>query len=258
MAEDEIEEMPPSYVPGSQGGEQQADGEHGQKVPRKKSGWKSYLLEMTGIIAFALVVSILIKTFLFQAFYIPSSSMMNTLEIGDRIIVNKLANDEDDINRGDVIVFVDPGGWLANQPEQDRSAVMDFLYDAGETIGLLPKNSGQHLVKRVIGVGGDQVTCCSEGGEIMVNGEPITEPYVRPGTIPSAMEFDVIVPEGHVWVMGDNRSNSEDSRAHMGSPGGGFVPVDNIEGRVALIMYPFSRSGGLGDNSGVFENVLEP
>lgn len=255
MAEDEIhEEMPPSYAPGSS---PQEAGAAATPAP-KKSGWKSYLLEMVGIIAFALVVSVLIKTFLFQAFYIPSSSMMNTLEVGDRIIVNKLANDEDDINRGDVVVFVDPGGWLDNQPEPNRSAFMDTLYNVGETIGLLPKDSGQHLVKRVIGVGGDEVACCSEGGEIMVNGVAIEEPYVRPGTIPSAMEFRVIVPDGHVWVMGDNRSNSEDSRAHMGSPGGGFVPVDNIEGRVALIMYPFSRAGGLGDASEVFVDVPEP
>lgn len=254
MAEDHgrDDEMPPSYVP-KPAGEGSA-----QEAQSKKSGWKSYLAEMAAVIAFALVISILIKTFFFQAFYIPSSSMTNTLEIGDRIIVNKLANSADEIHRGDVIVFVDPGGWLDSEDDPDRSEFMDTLYTIGETIGLLPKDSGQHLVKRVIGVGGDEVACCSSGGLLTVNGEPIEEPYIKTGTIPSGMEFRVIVPYGHVWVMGDNRSNSEDSRAHMGAPGGGFVPVDNIEGRVALIMYPLSRFGGLGDYSSVFQDVPEP
>ncbi|MBM9433000.1 signal peptidase I [Flaviflexus equikiangi] len=251
MAEDSIPEgeMPPSYAP-------EPSKDHGA-APGKTSV-KAYVLELVTVIAFALVVSVLIKTFLFQAFYIPSSSMTNTLEIGDRIIVNKLADSVDDINRGDIVVFVDPGGWLDDQPDPDRSALVDGLYTIGETIGLLPRDSGQHLVKRVIGVGGDEVECCSEGGEILVNGVPIDEPYIREGTIPSGMDFHVIVPSGHLWVMGDNRSNSEDSRAHMGAPGGGFVPVDNVEGRVSLIMYPLSRFGGLGDFSAVFEDVPSP
>lgn len=253
MAEDDFPdgEMPPSYEPSTE----KTDAAEDEPRKSKGSGLRAYLLEMAAVIAFALVVSVLIKTFFFQAFYIPSSSMTNTLEVGDRIIVNKLADSADDINRGDVVVFVDPGGWLENQPEKERSAFMDGLYDIGETIGLLPRNSGQHLVKRVVGVGGDEVACCGDGGEILVNGTPIEEPYIRPGTIPSGMEFRVIVPNGHLWVMGDNRSNSEDSRAHMGAPGGGFVPIDNVEGRVALIMFPFSRFGGLGDYSAVFEDV---
>ena len=208
MAEDHgrDDEMPPSYLP-KPAGEGSA-----QEAHSKKSGWKSYLAEMVAVIAFALVISILIKTFFFQAFYIPSSSMTNTLEIGDRIIVNKLANSADEIHRGDVIVFVDPGGWLDSEDDPDRSDFMDTLYTSGETIGLLPKDSGQHLVKRVIGVGGDEVACCSSGGLLTVNGEPIEEPYIKTGTIPSGMEFRVIVPYGHVWVMGDNRANAEASR----------------------------------------------
>ena len=251
MADDQFTngEMPPSYEPSETGAP-------AEKKP-KGSGLRAYLVEMASVIAFALVVSILIKTFFFQAFYIPSSSMTNTLEVGDRIIVNKLADSADDIHRGDIVVFVDPGGWLDHNTEE-RSAIVSVLYDVGETIGLLPRNSGQHLVKRVIGVGGDEVECCGDGGEILVNGTPIDEPYIKPGTIPSGMEFRVIVPSGHLWVMGDNRSNSEDSRAHMGAPGGGFVPVDNVEGRVSLIMHPFSRFGGLGDYSAVFEDVPDP
>lgn len=255
MAEDETPdgEMPPSYAPA-----EKAEPSQDEIKEARRSGIRSYLAEMAAVVAFALVVSILIKTFFFQAFFIPSSSMTNTLEIGDRIIVNKLADSVEDINRGDVVVFVDPGGWLADQEEEERSPLVDGLYTVGETIGLLPRNSGQHLVKRVIGVGGDEVACCSEGGQIVVNGEPIDEPYIREGTVPSGMEFRVIVPSGHLWVMGDNRSNSEDSRAHMGAPGGGFVPIENVEGRVSLIMYPLSRFGGLGDSSTVFEDVPNP
>lgn len=253
MADDIEGEMPPSYAP-AQGSEPSRD----ELKKQRRSGVRAYLAEMAAVVAFALVVSILIKTFFFQAFYIPSSSMTPTLEVGDRIIVNKLADSADDINRGDVVVFVDPGGWLDSEADPDRSAFVDGLYAIGETIGLLPRDSGQHLVKRVIGVGGDEVACCSDGGELIVNGEPIDEPYIRPGTIPSGVEFRVIVPNGHLWVMGDNRSNSEDSRAHMGAPGGGFVPIDNVEGRVALIMYPLSRFGGLGDYSAVFKDVPDP
>lgn len=255
MAEDEIPEgdMPPSFAPAGKT-EPTRDG-----VSRaRRSGFRSYLVEMVGVVAFALVVSVLIKTFFFQAFFIPSSSMTHTLEVGDRIIVNKLADSVDDINRGDVVVFVDPGGWLAEQDDEERSALVDGLYTIGETIGLLPRDSGQHLVKRVIGVGGDEVACCSEGGQLLVNGEPIEEPYIREGTVPSAMEFRVIVPAGHLWVMGDNRSNSEDSRAHMGAPGGGFVPIERVEGRVSVIVYPLSRFGGLGDVSSVFKDVPDP
>ncbi|WP_182354169.1 signal peptidase I [Flaviflexus huanghaiensis] len=255
MAEDEIPEgdMPPSFAPADKT-EPTRDG-----VSRaRRSGFRSYLVEMVGVVAFALVVSVLIKTFFFQAFFIPSSSMTHTLEVGDRIIVNKLADSVDDINRGDVVVFVDPGGWLAEQDDEERSALVDGLYTIGETIGLLPRDSGQHLVKRVIGVGGDEVACCSEGGQLLVNGEPIEEPYIREGTVPSAMEFRVIVPAGHLWVMGDNRSNSEDSRAHMGAPGGGFVPIERVEGRVSVIVYPLFRFGGLGDVSSVFKDVPDP
>ena len=208
MAEDNFldGEMPPSYEPSNKDTESVKE----DARPSKGAGIRAYLVEMAAVIAFALVVSVLIKTFFFQAFYIPSSSMTNTLEVGDRIIVNKLADTADDINRGDVVVFVDPGGWLENQPEEERSAFVDGLYDLGETVGLLPRNSGQHLVKRVVGVGGDEIECCGDGGEILINGVPIEEPYVKPGTIPSGMEFRVIVPNGHLWVMGDNRSNSED------------------------------------------------
>lgn len=231
------EDMPPSYP------------------PKKKQKLSRFLAELAFVIVTALVISVLIKTFLVQAFVIPSPSMTNTLEVGDRILVNKLANDEDDIHRGDVVVFVDPGNWLPEDTTPEPNAFVQGIQNFGEMIGVIPKNSGKHLVKRVIGVGGDHVTCCSTAGNLMVNGVEIEETYLHPGAPPSAVDFDVIVPTNHLWVMGDNRSNSEDSRAHMGGPGGGFVPVDNVEGRVWLIMYPFSRFGSLVDVDSVFADV---
>lgn len=236
------EEMPPSYPP----------------KRRPKQSLPAFLGEMAMVIAAALLISVLVKTFLVQAFYIPSPSMTHTLEVGDRIIVNKLANSPEEIHRGDVVVFVDPGGWLRQRPETEPSQPMKILTTVGETIGIIPKNSGHHLVKRVIGVGGDHVSCCGNDGRLQINGEPIDEPYLRDGGPPSTFEFEVTVPEGHVWVMGDNRSNSEDSRAHMGQPGGGFVPVDNIEGRVTLIMLPFDRFGPLDSAEDTFKGVPAP
>lgn len=236
------EEMPPSYPP---------------KKDRPKQKLSAFFAELSFVIVAALIVSVLIKTFLVQAFYIPSTSMTNTLEVGDRILVNKLADSTDDINRGDVIVFVDPGGWLPPDQSPEPNAIVKGLQTVGEIVGIIPKNSGEHLVKRVIGVSGDHVTCCTANGNLTVNGTEIIETYIRPGTAPSNVEFDVVVPTDHVWVLGDNRSNSEDSRAHLGSPGGGFVPVENIEGRVWLIMFPFDRFGGIADAGDVFKDVRD-
>lgn len=238
------EEMPPSFPP---------EGEKKAKADDKQS-IGAFIAELAFVIVAALLVSMLVKTFLVQAFHVPSPSMTHTLEVGDRIVVNKLANDEDDIHRGDVVVFVDPGGWLSPQPD-NKNAFQKAIYGLGELTGIVPRHSGEHLVKRVIGVGGDEVACCTTAGNLTVNGEEIIEPYLRDGVSASNFEFDVIVPTGHLWMMGDNRSNSEDSRAHMGQPGGGFVPIENVEGRVWFIMYPFSRFGGLDDVSSVFESV---
>lgn len=244
MVED-AQEMPPSFPP------------EDKAKPAAKPSVGTFVAELAFVIVAALVVSMLVKTFLVQAFHIPSPSMTHTLEVGDRIVVNKLADSPEDIHRGDVVVFVDPGGWLSPQPDT-KNAFQKVLYTIGEATGIVPRHSGEHLVKRVIGTGGDHVTCCSVDGKIEVNGTEITETYIRDGANPSNYEFDVVVPEDHLWVMGDNRSNSEDSRAHMGVPGGGFVPVDNVEGRVWFIMYPISRFGGLTDASPVFANVPDP
>lgn len=244
------EPMPASHVPAGVGTGAEAGA---SAAEQKKHG--GLLRETVLVLITALVLSVLIKTFLVQAFFIPSSSMEDTLAVGDRIMVNKVATATGDIQRGDIVVFVDPGGWLPAVPEGETSAVRGTITQALTFVGLLPQDAGHHLVKRVIGVGGDEVACCSADGRLEVNGTPITEPYVKDGTQPSATEFRVEVPQDHVWVMGDNRANSEDSRAHMGRPGGGFVPLDNVEGRAFVTLWPFENAGYLARPEATFADV---
>ncbi len=205
----------------------------------------------------ALAISVVVKTFFVQSFYIPSSSMESTLMVDDRIIVNKMAGDLDELNRGDVVVFVDPGGWLAppaELPSGFQKAAMDVL----TFIGVLPQNAGEHLIKRVIGFPGDRVSCCSTDGRLSVNGTDIAEPYLDDGVVPSEVSFEVIVPEGSLWMMGDNRQDSRDSRAQIGQEGGGFVPVELVSGRAAYIVYPFDRMSWLGGGDAAFVAVPDP
>lgn len=218
----------------------------------------SGILELLAVVAVALICAIFLKTYLIQPFEIPSESMANTLIPGDRIMVNKLADSEKDLQRGDVVVFVDPGGWLDKMPEKEGSRFRHSLEKIGQTIGLLPQNSGHHLVKRIIGMPGDTVECCSADGKLTVNGTPVAESYLPEGMVPSEEEFSVQVPAGHLWVMGDNRSNSKDSRFHQKHSGFGFVPIDNLEGRAWLRIYPFGRWGRIPDVSGVFSAVPAP
>lgn len=207
------------------------------------------------VLVTALALSLLIKTFLAQAFFIPSASMQDTLIEGDRVLVSKLTPGPFEIERGDVVVFKDPGGWLGSFATAPSSPWKSTVAQVLTFVGLLPQDAGEHLIKRVIGLPGDRVACCDAEGRLTVNGEPIDEPYLKPGSLPSEFEFDVRVPEGHLWVMGDNRQNSQDSRAHLGDPGGGMVPVEDVVGSAFVVLWPLDRITILQDPDETFEAV---
>lgn len=216
-------------------------------------GKSSFLREIAIVLIGAVLLALVIKTFFIQAFYIPSSSMEPTLEVNDRIVVQRWVPRWTEIKRGDVVVFEDTDDWLRAMPTSSGPGA--WIRDGLATIGLMPASSDNHLVKRVIGIGGDRVECCDDAGRLMVNGQPIDEPYIKAGSIPSQVEFTALVPEGHLWVMGDNRQNSGDSREHMGGPGGGYVPESSVVGKVGMIVWPLSRIGTLESATHVFADV---
>jgi signal peptidase I len=224
------------------------------RLPRKGS----LLRELPLLIIVALVVSVVIKAFLFQAFYIPSGSMQKTLEINDRVVVNKLSEYFGEYQRGDIVVFRDPGGWLpeyfGEEDESWRTKVRNGLV----LVGLLPDPADQDLIKRIIGVGGDNVICCDSAGRITVNGFALNEKsYLFPGNKPSYMEFNVRVPKGSIWVMGDHRDASEDSRFHQDDPRKGMVPLDKVLGRAAVIIWPVDHAKRL-TRPDIFDAIPEP
>lgn len=186
-----------------------------------------------------MLLSVLTSTFALQPFRIPSGSMEGTLQVGDRIVVNKLAyRFGGEVQRGDIVVFDGSGIFTASG--SGRGSLSGVLRAAGAAVGL-GRPSDTDYVKRVIGTGGDSVRCCGSRGRIEVNGTPLDEPYIYPGDKPSDVRFDIRVPEGRLWVMGDHRSDSADSREHLGSPGGGTVPLDRVIGRVEWIGWPPDR-----------------
>ena len=210
----------------------------GRRHRRQLPVWQELLL----LLVLALVLAVVIKAFFMQAFYIPSASMDDTLVQNDRILVQKLSYwGGGGPERGDVVVFADPGGWLGPaETAQSTNPVVRGL----ETVGLYP--TGGHLVKRVIGVGGDEVKCCDKRGRITVNSVPLNEKsYLAPGTQPSTIDFDVKVRPGYLWVQGDNRSNSADSRVHLGDPGGGQVPAEDVVGKVFAVVWPLGHAKAL-------------
>jgi len=203
---------------------------------RSSSFWKE--LPILLLIAFGL--AFVVKTFLVQAFFIPSGSMEKTLEIGDRVLVNKVVYHLRPIARGDVVVFNGVDSFTPEvsivEPTDPMGKAVDWF---GRTFGFAPP-SERDFVKRVIGVPGDHVVCCDAAGKVTVNGVELDEAsYLYPGNAPSDDAFDVTVPDGKLWVMGDHRAASSDSRAHLGDPGGGFVPTDRVIGRAFAVVWPF-------------------
>lgn len=215
----------------------------------------AFFVDLLGIVLTALALSLLIKSFLIRSFFIPSGSMMNTLQIDDRIIVNELVPNIIPLERGDVVVFKDPGGWLGVIDDKEipwYTQVADWFLSS---FGITAPDSSQHLVKRVIGLPGDHVVCCDVDGKLTINGVAITEPYVIAGAVPSMSDFDVTVPANSYWVMGDNRPNSEDSRYHGDLPGKGFVPQSAVVGRAVVLSWPFSHFTWLDNYSSVYKDV---
>ena len=215
--------------------------------PRKT---RSFWRELPLLIVVALVIALVIKTFVVQAFFIPSSSMENTLDIGDKVLVNKLVYHFRPIHPGDVIVFDGDGSW---EPEpaagKASSDPLVRLYDATldplfhSILGLFGTAPGQtDFIKRVIGVPGDHVACCNADGDVTVNGVALREQsYLYPGNPPSMQRFSIMVPPGRLWVMGDHRDVSWDSRGHMQDPGDGTIPENMVIGRAFTIVWPPSR-----------------
>ncbi len=231
-------------------------GSGGDTALRVAGGW---LREVAIVVIGALIASTLLRLFIVQMFVIPSGSMENTLLIRDRVAVQKLAG----YQRGDVIVFRDTLGWLAPAKQED-----DPLKKALIFVGLAPDESANHLIKRVIGLPGDHVTCCDARGRLTVNGTALNESaylYTDASTgrqvDPSSVAFDLVVPAGTVFVMGDHRNNSQDSRCHLADDTDGgaagskaFIPTTNIVGTAIAVVYPFSRFQGI-SRPLTFENI---
>ena len=207
---------------------------------RRKRKQRSFWRELPILVAVALLLAVVIKTFAVQAFWIPSGSMENTLEINDRVLVNKIVYHTRDIHRGDIVVFNGDGSWDPGAIPTNGNIFQQFGAGFASMFGF--GHNADILIKRVIGIPGDRVACCDAQGRLTVNGVPLTEQsYLYPGSAPSQMRFNIVVPPGRLWVMGDNRLFSEDSRAHMGDPGGGTVPESAVIGRAFVIIWPISR-----------------
>jgi signal peptidase I len=234
----------------------------GAVIHRRRRGWLSFLRDVLVIVLIAVLVSFLVKTFLVRSFYIPSGSMEDTLHVNDRILVDEITPRFGDYARGDIVVFRDPGGWLPPSIAPERPPIVEGVDWFLSLVGLSAPDSDDHLVKRIVGLPGDHVVCCNALGQITVNGVPVDETsYVKlPSgeTSVSADAFDVFVPEESLWVLGDNRYRSKDSRYNQDQPGEGFVPVENVVGRAFLVTWPLDRFGLLDFHHEVFAGVPDP
>ena len=243
FAEDAAFGEDPSHDEADRGAERTR---RGQRMPL----WLDTLITMV----VALVIAVLVKTFLIQPFYIPSASMNPTLLEDDKILVSKLTPGVFDLHRGDVIVFEDPDDWIPGDATENPTARVRVMMVLS-MVGLAPDPSQDHLVKRLIGVPGDEVVCAEKGSRLEVNGVPLEEPYINRETPACQTAFDVTVPDGKVWVMGDNRYASADSAWHETQGDGGFVDENDITGKAEVIFWPASRWAGLGDDGEAFADV---
>ncbi|MFI1889463.1 signal peptidase I [Streptomyces jumonjinensis] len=207
----------------------------------------------TGVLALVITTLVLLfSRFVVQPFQIPSGSMEPTLRVGDRVLVNKLAYRFDgEPRRGDLIVFDGRGSFVQGDPA--GNPVGEAAREVLAALGLTEPDETD-FIKRVVGVGGDRVVCCDASGRVSVNGAALDEGYLRPGDAPSEVPFDIVVPPGRLWVMGDHRSNSRDSRDLLGAPGGGMVPVEKVVGRADWIGWPLGRWTSL-ERADVFARV---
>jgi signal peptidase I len=226
---------------------------------RKSRGVKLFVRDIILIFVAAIIISIGIKAFLIRSFYIPSGSMEDTLQIDDRIIVNELVPNVVPVQHGDVVVFKDPGGWLPENPPATEpngfAGAVDWVLSV---VGLSAPDSNDHLIKRVIGLPGDKVSCCNAFGQMSVNGIPLVEPYLKlPAGVTkvSGNDFSITVPKNGLWVMGDNRYDSRDSRFNLDTPSKGFVPMKEVVGRAFVISWPASHWTYLDNYPSVFSGV---
>jgi len=203
---------------------------------------------LLGLLLVAALAVIAVRALVVQSFVVPSGSMQPTIDVGQRVLVSRLSYRLGDIRRGDVIVF-DGTGVFTPRPAPARNALASLGRAIAGAVGV-PLDDRDFL-KRVIGLPGDRVTCCDADGLITVNGAPLHEPYLA-GEVPSLTPFDVRVPADRLWVMGDHRSDSADSRAHLGDPGGGMVPTDSVVGRAVAVWWPFPDAGWVGGGSDVY------
>jgi signal peptidase I len=217
--------------------------------------------EILLVLLWAVLIAFVVKSLLVRGFYIPSGSMENTLQLNDRIFVNVVEPTFGPLERGDIVVFEDAKGWLPEQPD-DGAGPSDAVYDALAFVGVLPDRTDQHLIKRVVGVGGDHVVCCDGSGRVTVNGQALEErdAYLYAGAEPSEIPFDVVVPEDHYFVLGDHRNASADSRVHLQEPSedSAFISHDDVVGTAFVIAWPLNRFEWLQNPGDVFGTVPDP
>jgi signal peptidase I len=214
------------------------DAEAGTRAELRTRRRRRVRRTQVGLVVGLLAAMVLVRALFLQAFYIPSPSMEETLQVGDRVLVNKMSYRVGDVRRGQVVVF--DGIDSFDRATHKSRGPLDRLLGL---IGAAP--SEDDYIKRVIGLPGDRVRCCDAQGRLQVNGQSLDEPYLYPLDLPSRDKFDVVVPPGRLWVMGDHRSRSADSRSHLGEPGGGTVPLDKVVGRAVAVVWPLKRAGWL-------------